>query len=1570
MDRKTATLLLVARTGAAMLAALLGCASLGAAQASAAGVRLSGLAPVLPARRTAAPVRPAEIRARKAADKAFSLTPSAVKPHWACPQSSCETLIDPAPALADLRGRRGFSLPGAGRLLEGAGVKGGLDPQDLQSAYKIPSSGGEDQTVAVVDAYGYSTAEADLATYRKQYGLPPCTKANGCFHKINQHGEEANYPPDEAGWDGEAALDIEMVSAACPDCHIIQAEGDTATTEDLDEAVEAAARDGATEISASYGSPESSCGEDEEECEEERLAYDQPGVMVFASAGDDGYNNVERAWESPNMPAALPSVVAVGGTNLFKADDARGWEDTVWSKGGSGCSSLIAKPPWQSDTGCAMRMSDDVAADASCQTPVSTYRTGEGWQLVCGTSASSPLVAGIEAHASAFARSLPGADAFYHDPSALFDVTSGSNGICTPPDADSYFCTAQAGYDGPTGNGVPDGPLELQSSAPSARTRAPQSVTASTAELEGSVDPQGEATSYRFEYGPSTEYGSSVPVGEGSLDAGQTTDVVSAEVEGLQPDRTYHYRLVASNATGSDVGSDTAFTTAAPTITASEPSNGPADGGTPVTITGTGFTAVSAVHFGVAPAASFEVTSEDSITAVSPYGQGTVDLSVTTAAGTSAPDGEASFTWASPGPVLGWGRDTHDTLGNGSRSGGVDVPVEARGLREAVQLSAGLLDSYAVTGSATVKAWGYNFLNGFGDGTDEESSLPAETCAVGAKAACPDGPFLSEVTQVASGFDFALALLKSGRVVSWGGSGKDGELGRPLAKDPYTDTISPGYVCTSSKGKSGECARGKYLEGVQAIAAGADFSLALLKDGTVVGWGDDTDDQLGAGAKGLKDCELALEERGRCADEPTVVAGLSEVTEIAAGNNNALARLANGTVKAWGEDAEGQLGNGTSETDSGATSVCAPGETAPCAHELEGVAQVSVAWSTSAALLATGDVVTWGWNGAGELGDGSFSGPQECMGEPCSTAPVAVENLAHVHTIASGVYDENFLALTDAGALFTWGLGENGDVGNGSHRAASVPTRVCAPFAAGPCPAGPYLEGEVAALAAGGFHDLVNMRHAQILVSGASPDLGPGRGGTTVTITGSGFEAVTQVYFGSTPATSFEVRSPTEIVAVSPPGSGTVEVRATAPGAESEPRLGEHYTYEESTLTGLTPDIGPAAGGTSVTITGTKFTGASAVHFGSAEASFEAVSPTEILAVAPPGSGSVQVSVTTPEGTTAASEVDRYTYQSPPTVITGELLPPYQRTIAEVDGRVDPNASKLTGCRFEYGLTSAYEHRTGCKGDTSAEGSTFVRLWAIFEGLRAATTYHFRIVAENAFGTGYGEDGTFTTVAKELPELGRCEALLAPSGSFGDKDCTIAAAANGAYEWAPGPGADAGFAGSSRSVVIEAGEGAITCTSGSLSGTYTGPWSATARLDLGGCDASGKIGEREVSGQCTSPGAEPGVIALPPLLAYLAWVKKGKTAGWDYAMEGVGLLSPFVFSCGSVEVQWYAGFIGMIGTLDAPASRETLHFSSKSGVTELGTENEQGTEKSVEAATVTARFAVTSEEPLEVKSTS
>jgi len=259
-------------------------------------------------------------------------------------------------------------------------------PADIQSAYGLTSvaaSYGADQTVAIVDAYDLPTAESDLALYRSHYGLSPCTTANGCFKKVNQAGTTSSYPAADAGWGGEIALDLDAVSATCPQCHILLVEANSASGSNLAVAVNRAAAMGATQISNSYGGSEFS-GEDLSQS-----AYNHPGVAVTVSSGDSGYG-VE-------FPAASQYVTAVGGTSLYKDSSARGWSESAWDGAGSGCSAYIPKPAWQTDSPCAMRVVADVSAVADPYTGIATYDSyGTGsypWQQVGGTSLASPVVA-------------------------------------------------------------------------------------------------------------------------------------------------------------------------------------------------------------------------------------------------------------------------------------------------------------------------------------------------------------------------------------------------------------------------------------------------------------------------------------------------------------------------------------------------------------------------------------------------------------------------------------------------------------------------------------------------------------------------------------------------------------------------------------------------------------------------------------------------------------------------------------------------------------------------------------------------------------------------------------------------------------------------------------------------------------------------------------------------------------------------------------------------------------------------------------------------------------------------
>ena len=327
----------------------------------------------------------------------------------------------------------------------------GYGPTQLQAAYGITSAAASDgagKTVAIVDAYNDPNAASDLATYRSYFGLPACTTASGCLKIVGQTGSTTKLPANNASWDEEISLDLDMVSANCPKCNILLVEATSSSMANLAAAVAEAAKLGATAISNSYGGSESS-SETEYASDYNQTAS---GIVVTASNGDDGYGVY--------VPAAYNTVTAVGGTSLDTASNARGWSETVWSGTGSGCSAYIAKPSWQHDSGCSNRTVGDVAYDANPDTGVAVYDSVDyegyvGWLVFGGTSVASPSIASIYA-LSGVTKGADGdaaAELSYANSADLWDVTSGSNGSCSV----AYLCNGEVGYDAPTGNGTPNG---------------------------------------------------------------------------------------------------------------------------------------------------------------------------------------------------------------------------------------------------------------------------------------------------------------------------------------------------------------------------------------------------------------------------------------------------------------------------------------------------------------------------------------------------------------------------------------------------------------------------------------------------------------------------------------------------------------------------------------------------------------------------------------------------------------------------------------------------------------------------------------------------------------------------------------------------------------------------------------------------------------------------------------------------------------------------------------------------------------------------------------------------------
>jgi len=348
--------------------------------------------------------------------------------------------------------------PGAVGSLAAGTPPAGLSPANLQDAYGFQSStAGMRQTVAVVVPYDDPEAETDLATYRSEFSIPPCTTADGCFSKVNQTGG-TSYPAASTAWGPSVAISLDMISAVCPNCHILLVEADSPGIGDLGPAANEAVALGARFVTNTWLSPEATFGTSEPAYDSQY--FDHPGVAMTAPAGNGGYGT--------SYPAASPGVIAVGGTTLTASSGSpRGWAETAWSGSGSGCSPYEAKPSWQADTGCSTRMLNDVSAVADPSTPIAAYNTDttstSGWVQLGGTTVASAIIAAGYALAGTPASGSSPASYPYAHTGLINDITTGSDGTCTP----GYFCAAGTGYDGPTGVGTPASVIPFSSSGTS-----------------------------------------------------------------------------------------------------------------------------------------------------------------------------------------------------------------------------------------------------------------------------------------------------------------------------------------------------------------------------------------------------------------------------------------------------------------------------------------------------------------------------------------------------------------------------------------------------------------------------------------------------------------------------------------------------------------------------------------------------------------------------------------------------------------------------------------------------------------------------------------------------------------------------------------------------------------------------------------------------------------------------------------------------------------------------------------------------------------------------------------------
>lgn len=330
----------------------------------------------------------------------------------------------------------------------------GLSPAVLTAAYNLPAvtfSSSNRPIIAIVAAYHNPNIYSDLTYYSNYFQLPVLPLCDGhiarssvaCFQQVDQNGT-STFPSVSPSWAMEIALDVEVAHAVCPDCSILLLEAENPLLKNLGQAEYTAAAMGADAISNSWGVREYFNEASN------NIYFQHPQVAVVASVGDGGYG-VE-------YPAASRYVASAGGTTLNVDANGNFLSETVWNGTGSGCSAFEPKPVWQTDTGCGNRTVNDVSAVADPDTGAAIYSTlpylqKTGWFKVGGTSLSSPIIAAVFALANNYSSFSNPTEVLYNNAAGLRDIISGSNGTC----AGSYLCTAESGYDGPSGLGVPSG---------------------------------------------------------------------------------------------------------------------------------------------------------------------------------------------------------------------------------------------------------------------------------------------------------------------------------------------------------------------------------------------------------------------------------------------------------------------------------------------------------------------------------------------------------------------------------------------------------------------------------------------------------------------------------------------------------------------------------------------------------------------------------------------------------------------------------------------------------------------------------------------------------------------------------------------------------------------------------------------------------------------------------------------------------------------------------------------------------------------------------------------------------
>ncbi|MEV0363741.1 beta strand repeat-containing protein [Nocardia fusca] len=659
-----------------------------------------------------------------------------------------------------------------------------------------------------------------------------------------------------------------------------------------------------------------------------------------------------------------------------------------------------------------------------------------------------------------------------------------------------------------------------------------------------------------------------------------------------------------------------------PTLTTVVPNVGPVTGGTTVVLTGTGLTGASAVTFGGTPATSFTVNSATQITAVAPAGSGTVQVTVTTAGGTS---NGVAYTYVAV-PAL-----TTVVPNVGPVSGGTTVVLTGTGLTGATAVTFGgtPATSFTVNSATQITA-----VAPAGTGTVQVTVTTAGGTTNGLAYTYVAVPTLT--TLVPSSGPVA-----GGTTVVLTGTGLTGATAVTFGGTPATSFTVNSATQITAVAPAGSGTVQVTVTTAGGVSNGLVYAYVvvptLITDVPNVGpvAGGTTVVLTGTGLTGAS----AVTFGGTPATSFTV----DSATQI-----TAVAPAGTGTVQIT-VTTVGGTSNGVAYTY---VAVPTLATVVPNVGPVAGGTTVVL----TGAGLAGASAVTFGGTPATSFTVNSATQITAVAPAGTGTVPVTV-------TTAGGTSNGVGYTYVAVPALTTVlpnvGLEAGGTTvivtGTGLSTASAVTfggtpatsftvnsdTQITAVAPAGTGTV------QLTVTTAGGVSNGVTYTYVAVpALTAVVPNVGPASGGTTVVVTGTGLTGASAVTFGATPATSFTVDSATQITAVAPAGTGTVQLTVTTSGGTSN---GLAYTYIPApSLTAVLPNVGLEAGGTTVVVTGTGLTGASAVTFGATPAtSFTVDSATQITAVAPAGTGTVQLTVTTSGGT---SNGLAYTYIPAPSL--------------------------------------------------------------------------------------------------------------------------------------------------------------------------------------------------------------------------------------------------------------------------------------------------------------------------------